>query len=175
MKRLKKIIILVILPLLLMLLLSKMYIQSFSFGRLSVSSGMSNESQNRAKLLINGVKSYAQREHNLENAQVVMIKTFEFHDDFSGNQLIAKLDMLAKKGAFIFVQFDVKGIDTYGRDFSDIYYGRQSPIPLFIEKLLKKYPHQVYVFPTNAPYHFSEYFFDKLGIHFPVDHEKYFI
>jgi phosphatidylserine/phosphatidylglycerophosphate/cardiolipin synthase-like enzyme len=129
----------------------------------------------QVKLLINGVNSTRQRNQNIEDANIILLKTFEFHDDESGNALADLLIKKAKAGALIFIQFDVKGNDNYPHDFWAIKKGKKNPLPPPLQRLLKAYPHQVAIYPTNPPTTILTSFVDLLGVNIPIDHEKYLI
>ena len=130
---------------------------------------------NQVSLLINGVNSVRQRTQNIEEANVILLKTFEYHDDISGNALVDLLIKKAKQGALIFIQFDVKGMDNYPKDFWAIKNGNKSPIPPPLERLMKEAPNQVFIYPTNPPTSIIVSFVDFLGVNIPIDHEKYLI
>jgi len=129
----------------------------------------------QVKLLINGVNSTRQRNQNIEDANIILLKTFEFHDDESGNALADLLIKKAKAGALIFIQFDAKGNDNYPQDFWVIKNGKISPLPEPLQRLLKAYPQQVAIYPTNPPTNILTSYVDLLGVNIPIDHEKYLI
>lgn len=132
-------------------------------------------SNNTVTLLINGIASTQQRMANIEEADVILLKTFEFHDDLVGNSLVDLLIQKAQKGALIFIQFDVKGNDFYTHDYADIKNGKKNPIPQPLQRLMHSAPQQVAIYPTNAPADVFTQLIDFVGLHIPVDHEKYLI
>jgi phosphatidylserine/phosphatidylglycerophosphate/cardiolipin synthase-like enzyme len=130
---------------------------------------------NKVTLLVNGVNSLPLRKQNLENADVIMIKTYEFHDTQQSTlELLDILTNRAQAGAKIFIQFDVKGTAT-ATDIYDILSGKMSPILPNLVKLQKVNPNNVFIIPTSVPQKYVEYLEVTLDIFCPIDHEKYFI
>lgn len=129
---------------------------------------------NKLTLLINGVTSNAQRKKNLVDADIILIKTFEFHDDETGNELIDLLLKKAQAGAKIFIQFDVKGT-FHKKDQYPLLKGTMSPIPKNLQKLQDAAKGQVFIIPTSIPSTTLDYTRYMMQLYYPLDHDKYFI
>lgn len=130
---------------------------------------------NKITLLVNGVNSNEQRIKNIKEADTILIKTFEFRDDETGNDLIKLLAEKAKSGAKIFIQFDVNGTRHTPSEQKNIWLGRESPIPSNLEKLFNESRGRVFIIPTNVPERFFNYFKSLFGLYIPNDHQKYLI
>ncbi len=127
---------------------------------------------NSGTLLINGGASFKQRKKNIESADVILLKSFEFHEDETGKAMIALLLQKAKQGAKIFIQVDVYGFFDRYEDLHKILNGKMSPIPAFMQPLLDQAPNNVFILPTNIPMKYSAIVY---GFRFPKDHEKFLI
>jgi len=127
---------------------------------------------NSASLLINGAASFKQRKENIKNADVIFLKSFEFHNDETGNNLVALLTKKARQGAKIFIQIDVYGFFETYRELNAILKGKLSPIPPFIQQIANNAPDNVFIIPTNVPTRKINLIY---GYRFPKDHEKYLL
>jgi len=127
---------------------------------------------NSASLLINGGVAFKQRKENIKNADVIFLKTFEFHDDETGKNLVALLTKKARQGAKIFIQIDVYGFFETYRELNEILKGKRSPVPPFIQKIADSAPNNVFIIPTNVPTRKINIIY---GYRFPKDHEKYLL
>jgi phosphatidylserine/phosphatidylglycerophosphate/cardiolipin synthase-like enzyme len=127
---------------------------------------------NYIKILLNGEHSFKQRWKNIESADFIFIKTYEFWDDETSHLLLKKLTERANSGTKIFVQFDVKGNNDYTH-LIKILYGHLNPIPPILENFFSLNPKNIYLIPTSIPYRWT----DHIGLlqSIPNDHEKYFI
>jgi phosphatidylserine/phosphatidylglycerophosphate/cardiolipin synthase-like enzyme len=122
---------------------------------------------NEIKLLVNGVRSYRQRRTNIANADVVLLKTYNFRQDATGRQVVRWLEDRLAHGKRVYVQFDVKGATKSPFKLLGIKRGRASPIPPDLQRLVDR---GAVVIPTNAP--------RRLRDCNPIwgkDHEKYLI
>jgi len=129
-------------------------------------------SGNQIKLLINGAHAFEQRIKNIQNADVIFIKTFEFWNDKSGSAILKLLTKKARNGAKVFIQFDVKGTTgpIASTSMNDIKQGRSSPIPDYLQKFVEESRGNGFVIPTNMPNSLI-----NSNIYVLKDHEKTFI
>jgi phosphatidylserine/phosphatidylglycerophosphate/cardiolipin synthase-like enzyme len=122
---------------------------------------------NEVKLLVNGVNSYRQRQRNVAEADVVLLKTYNFREDATGRQMVSWLEDRLARGKQVFVQFDVKGSTKSPFKLFGIKRGRTSPIPATLQRLVDR---GAVVIPTNAPGRLRD-----CNPVFGKDHEKYLI
>jgi len=129
-------------------------------------------SGNQVKLYVNGENSLKQRLANLANADVILIKAYEFWNDISSNEILDVLIDRTKQGAKVFIQFDVKGTFSGIKPDSeaDLREGRLNPIPDYLQKFLQKSEGNGFVIPTTVPYSLL-----STGSWVLKDHEKSFI
>jgi cardiolipin synthase A/B len=66
-------------------------------------------SGNAVELLVNGKASFARRFANAEGADLILVKTFIFTDDEVGREVAKVLSERARAGAYVVLQYDVKG------------------------------------------------------------------
>jgi phosphatidylserine/phosphatidylglycerophosphate/cardiolipin synthase-like enzyme len=126
---------------------------------------------NQVSLLINGIQSLPKRLANISSADVIFLKTFEFWDDQTGNQILDALIDRAQKGAKVFISFDVKGTFLSAKEHADIKKGILSPIPHHLQTFLQESQGNGFLIPTSSPYSFLTNTLFLL----PHDHEKYLI
>lgn len=122
---------------------------------------------NEVKLLVNGVNSYSQRYKNIAQADVVLLKTYNFRDDATGRKMVRSLEQRLAQGKQVFVQFDVKGATKSPLALFKMWRAKASPIPPTLQRLVDR---GAVVIPTNTP--------EKLKDCNPIwgkDHEKYLI
>lgn len=92
---------------------------------------------NRLRLLVNGAQSFPQREANIREADVVLMKTYNFRTDATGRRMAALLTEKARSGAKVYLQFDLRGF--YVRDAQELQRvsrGRRSVIPPLLQPLV---------------------------------------
>ncbi len=120
---------------------------------------------NSVKLLVNGVASQAQREKNIKEADVIFLKTYNFHgDDVTGRRMIKLLKerLEADPKVKVFIQYDAKA-DT-SNALGAIWRGltKSFKLPAAFGEL-EKMPGCVLI-PTNS---------DSPNLLYGKDHEKY--
>jgi phosphatidylserine/phosphatidylglycerophosphate/cardiolipin synthase-like enzyme len=122
---------------------------------------------NQVTLLVNGVESYQRRYDNIAEADVVLLKTYNYRENEAGREIVRKLIDLAgraERDPFVFLQFDRKG---YGAGFMNTLrmwigqrLGLKSPLPELKGKLegrtvdlFERLQEQrnAFVMPVNAP------------------------
>ena len=149
---------------------------------------------NHAELLVNGDVAFTRRFENAHDADVVLVKTFIFSDDEIGRSTAELLMARARAGAFVVVQYDLRGSVMELDDIGEMM-ETSSVSGLFGEKRIFREMAEagVMVVPTNAlisPDELAVYgawldgekpsglasriwqFFDLLD---HMDHEKYWI
>lgn len=128
---------------------------------------------NRVTLLINGIHSLERRLKNISTADAIFIKTLEFWDDNSGNEILNLLIERAKKGAKVFISYDVKGTisNITPGSGTKLKNGTLSPVPAPLQHFLKESQGNGFVIPTSVPYSFLT----NTAFGIPFDHEKYSI
>ncbi len=92
---------------------------------------------NKLRLLVDGVQSFPQREANIREADVILVKTYNFRDDATGRRMVALLADKARHGAKVYLQFDVRGF--YVKDaeaLQRVSQGRASVIPPLLAPLV---------------------------------------
>lgn len=117
-----------------------------------------------AELLINGVESQKRREENIRDADVVLLKTYNFRNDETGQRMRSQLMDRLRSGKQVFVQYDVKGY--FSKQAGTIVKAalkNENPIPPEMQELLDA---GAVLIPTNA---------NSVNPVFGKDHEKYLL
>ena len=78
-------------------------------ARLDQITGSVAREGNHVELLIDGVESFSRRFENARTADLILVKTFVFTDDETGRAAAELLAARARAGAFVVLQYDVKG------------------------------------------------------------------
>jgi phosphatidylserine/phosphatidylglycerophosphate/cardiolipin synthase-like enzyme len=78
---------------------------------------------NMAELLINGNESFTRRFENAYDADVILVKTFIFSGDEMGQETAKILMERARAGAFVVVQYDLRGSITSVADVGELLAG----------------------------------------------------
>ena len=128
---------------------------------------------NRVELIVNGIDSLNKRLQNIDEANFIFIKAYEFWNDETGGLILKKLLEKAQSGAKVFIQYDVKGTVTSVQTElkKGIREGKINPIPEYLQDFVNKSRGNGFVIPTSIPYSYLTNTF----LIIPVDHEKYFI
>lgn len=129
-------------------------------------------SGNQVSLLIDGKETTERRKLNAATADLILIKTYEFWGDESGEDFLKQLLERAKSGAKVFIQFDVRGYYSNYADLLAIIIGKMSPIPPHLRRFAEESEGNGFLIPCNIP--------DSLLKTYPElsvknDHEKYWI
>ncbi|MBI5545482.1 MAG: phosphatidylserine/phosphatidylglycerophosphate/cardiolipin synthase family protein, partial [Deltaproteobacteria bacterium] len=120
---------------------------------------------NQVELLVNGKESYTRRFQNIAEADLVLMKTYNFRDDETGHKMVEALGQRLDAGGKVFLQFDIKGYYKNPVDVAGTRLGWKDAIPPMLKVLVDK---GATVIPTNLPTSLAETVFIK-------DHEKYLI
>lgn len=122
------------------------------------------QSGNYTNILINGPESYARREANIREADVVMAKYYQVDNDETSKRIVEEMKNTAARGGKVFFQYDVK-VSFNLWQLLGIWAGLRSPVPPVLEPLDGQ--ENVALIPNNRP--------SKLHILTVRDHEKYLI
>ncbi len=82
---------------------------------LDIATNSQVHSSNEVVPLFNGPEAWPARLQNIANASVILIKTFEFINDSTGRDMVARLRERARAGCRIVIQYDFKGTAEFPR------------------------------------------------------------
>lgn len=107
---------------------------------------------NRAELLVNGEVAFARRFENARDAELILVKTFIFSDDEVGRQVADLLAERARAGAFVILQYDVKGSIAGAADVEDMLSRASTALPVGEKRIIRVLRDAgVVIVPTNSP------------------------
>jgi phosphatidylserine/phosphatidylglycerophosphate/cardiolipin synthase-like enzyme len=155
---------------------------------------------NQVTLLVDGAESYEQRYKNIANAEVVLLKTYNFRDDETGTEVLRRLRKVADQGGetapLVFIQFDRKGFKAAGdgafwNSMKMLFGGRhgfKAPVPGLLKDAGDddkglfhplRGSKNAFVMPVNMPVGlwnpFNADAYREFNPIFGKDHEKYLI
>jgi len=107
---------------------------------------------NRVTLLVNGKESFAQRYFNADGADLILVKTFIFSDDETGRRVAALLSGRARAGAYVVLQYDVKGSIAGAHDVNEMLANQTPSLPAGERNIIRGMREAgVIIVPTNSP------------------------
>ena len=120
---------------------------------------------NSAELLIDGVESFPRRFARMAEADLILMKTYNFREDDTGRKMVQALQQRLEAGAKVFLQFDMKGYYRGAGKLAKVGLGVDEAIPPMLRPLVES---GAVLVPTNVPTGLKDLVFIK-------DHEKYLI
>ncbi len=106
---------------------------------------------NAVTLLVNGKAAFARRVANAAGAEVILVKTFIFTDDETGREVAELLAERARAGAYVVVQYDVKGSIGSRADVDEMLANATSARPAGEKTIIRRMREAgVVIVPTNS-------------------------
>lgn len=107
---------------------------------------------NQVALLVNGKEAFARRFENAADADVLLVKTFIITDDEVGRRVAALLSERARAGAYVVLQYDVKGSIGGTGDVQQMLANATADRPVGEKNLIRELREAgVIIVPANSP------------------------